>query len=299
MQDLLLIGATITGMASATIANKFIYGFITASLFTAFRFLISGLFLLIKTLLKQPADLLDRYKQYWISLVTITLLTHVIPAQLKAYALAHCISSKVALIGSLDPFVTAFYSWLLFDQRLSKRQLLGMSLGFIGTCILLFTQNCNNYSNWLDISWGEVSAVAWLFLNRLGWIQAQKALKHNWFSSTELNGICMTLGGLFSLLVICLAFTSMQTTFTCTITPVVALVIFYSLYVGNVLSYTWYAEMLKRFNAVFASVCCMGIPIMMYFLGWLLLGEPLYSSFLWSFGFIFCGVLIFYSERAE
>lgn len=298
MQDLLLISATIYGMASATIANKFIFGFITASLFTAFRFLLSGIFLLIKTWINKPKDLLDRYKRYWIPLLTITLLTHVIPAQLKAYALAHSISSKVALIGSLDPFVAAFYAWLLFDQRLSKRQLLGMSFGFIGTCVLLGSQTNGDYHTWLRISWGEVSAVAWLFINRFGWMQAQKALKHEWFSSTELNGICMTIGGLISLLVISLSFSS-TTTIKCTITPLVAAVIFYSLYVGNVLSYSWYAEMLKRFNAVFASVCCMGIPVMMYLLGWLVLGEPLYTSFIWSFGFIFCGVLIFYSERIK
>ena len=47
----------------------------------------------------------------------IALLTMLVPALFKAYALKNMLTSKAAFIASLDPFVTALYSYFFWNER--------------------------------------------------------------------------------------------------------------------------------------------------------------------------------------
>ena len=73
-----------------------------------------------------------RIRSYFSLLVLTALFTTFFPSNLKAYALAHMPSSKMAFFGTLDPFVTALYSYAMHKERLTARKWIGMILGVCG-----------------------------------------------------------------------------------------------------------------------------------------------------------------------
>ncbi len=253
------------------------------------------------------------FKRYFSLLCIIALFTTFFPSNLKAYALAHMPSSKMAFFGTLDPFVAALGSYVLYNERLSIQKWLGLGIGFLGMLVLIFTSSPLEQSlrAFSVISYPEIAAFFAIVISRFGWILAQDLLKKNIVGPVQINILTMFMGGLLSLVV---AFQRAQTTviplthapLTILTTPPLSLIspfnqligfLLYTIIMGNMLGYTLYAKVLKHYSATFIALSGFSIPLMVHLLGWLFLGEQLSFVFFCACGITFSGLLLFFFDE--
>lgn len=292
---LILFGFSL--LASAITANKMILKTLPLFYFTGLRMLIAGLILLTLYSLRNHIDL-KKIKTDFPALLLIALFTTFIQTLLKNYALKYLFSSKAALIGSIDPFVTALLAYFLLGERLSFKKSMGIMLGIAGSVYLCTTTSSleETFFSISIFSAPELAAFAAIFVGRIGWLKAQALLKLNRYTPIELNSIMMILSGISSLVfsfVIQEAYPSLDAR----ITIETLLLLAYTIIVGNVIAYSLYATFLKTHSANFVSLVGFSVPLFVSLYGWMLLEEPLSEKLLIAALITFCGVLLFYQDE--
>jgi drug/metabolite transporter (DMT)-like permease len=284
-------------LASGISTNKVLLDFITPAFFVALRMLFSGTILVIYKGISSPRLRGHYIKPDFIKLCSIAALTTFIPSYLKAYGLKNLISSKAAFLGSLDPFITAFLAFILHKERLSLRKLAGIFLGIVGVSILFFssTRVEESLRAFSIFSYPELAYLAAVIISRFGWMEAQKLLKIERYTPSELNGILMVIGGLYAL--ITTFYTTSSFSFCIPLTSSFIGLFLYTVIFGNICGYTLYGRALKYYSATFVSLAGLSVPLFVHILGWLFLGESLSLTFFIALGVTFVGLFIFYQDK--
>jgi drug/metabolite transporter (DMT)-like permease len=278
-------------LASAITANKLALCAFPATFFVAIRMLIAGICLTCYGIFMHRLSW-KRIRYDIIKIMLIAIATTFVPSLLKAYALRGLTSSKAALFGSLDPFVTALYAYFLWNEKLSYRQWLGIFFGFSATLLLIALTTCEQpIAAWITISWPEIAALAAVFISRYGWIEAQAILKTKEYKPAELNGLLMCAGGLYALIGSYFA-GQIYNNPTLWSTPVL-IAIGYTIIVGNIIAYTLYGYLLKNHSATYVSLASLLVPLCVHFYGFFILAEPFSPIFFVSLGLMFCGMVLF------
>jgi drug/metabolite transporter (DMT)-like permease len=99
----------------------------------ALRMIISALFLLV--FFYPKLKLID--KKQWKVLFYLALAGTFIPTFLFTFAIQHIDSGIVAILNSFTPLNTLLIGFLFFHYAFSKRQMLGIVIGIIGTVLLV------------------------------------------------------------------------------------------------------------------------------------------------------------------
>lgn len=303
-------------LASAISTNKIILFALSPEYLVGIRMTVAAL------LLGLVGAFHVRHKISWSSvwrhgpwLLVVALFTTFFPSNLKAYALSAMPSSKMAFFGTLDPFIAAFYSYVFYGEKLTSKKWLGIALGFAGMMVLLAARSPleDQVKAFLLFSYPEFAALWAIILSRFGWILAQQMLKKELFGPVQLNSITMWIGGVVSLAtaffrdqmaVTSLAFAPLTILKTAPLNAVspegqLAGFLTYTIIVGNMLGYTLYATMLKRYSATFIALTSFSIPLFVSVFGWFFLNESLSWSFLVACAITFAGLAVFFlDERA-
>ncbi len=284
-------------IASAIVVNKMILQQLPLVFYVGLRSLLAGAILYL-----YARRATHRFSREYLrvdlrSLLFVAVLTTLVPSLLKAYAIKYMFASKAALIGSLDPFMTAFYAYVLFHERLTKRKLLGILIAFAGAMALCLSASPVEPSlhAFLCFSLPELAAFGAVALSRLGWLVAQRLLKQERYSPIELNAVTMMFSGLMGLTIA--AFLEDGISYTALAHPALLGLIAYSVLVGNVFGFTSYGYALKRYSASFASLLGFSTPVFITIFSWLLLSERLTLPVALSGCIIFAGVYVFYREE--
>jgi drug/metabolite transporter (DMT)-like permease len=284
-------------LATGVIANKLILKTWNPGLLVGIRMLVSGMALLSVAFYQKKLDLAQRFKKQFFYLLILAAFATFFPAILKAYALKHTYSSKVALIGSLDPFLTALYAYILWHERLNTKKWLGIILGFSGSIILVLSQSAHASQELFgSLSLAELAAFGSVCISRYGWIKVQQLLKLGSFNVKEINGFCMFFSGIYSLTSTLIL---TPAAFSAGINYTIGALLLYTIVGGNVIGYSLYSYLLKHHSATFVSLAGFSMPIFVYLLGWLVAGEQLYPSFIIAGLVTFIGLIIFYQEEIK
>ena len=311
---MLLLFIAFTLLASAITSNKVILYALSPEYLVGIRMTIAALLLAGYVVIKKKHRFnWEIVKKYIFVLAGIALFTTFFPSNLKAYALAHMPSSKMAFFGTLDPFIAAFYSWVLFKERLTKLKWLGLALGICGMLVLIFTSSPldEQLRAFAVVSYPELAALAAFFISRFGWIIVQHYLKRGLFDPVQINVITMMIGGLISLIVAFLRERTVIKSLAQISLPVLQLpplewltsehqlwfFLGYTIVIGNIFGYTTYAYALKRYSATFIALAGFVIPLLVHLFGWLLLNEQLSLSFFIACLITFTGVAVFYLDE--
>jgi len=287
-------------MASAITANKFILNNIPFSLLVTIRMLAAGLILLFYTIIFDK-----KYKISWFlfksnlsMLLLISISTTFIPSLLKAYALQNLPSYRSAFFGSLDPFFTSLYAYFVFKENLSLNKIIGIMLVFISSLILIVNQN--NFEFNYSISIADIAAILATMISRLGWIMAQKLLKKEVYSPIQINSIIMIISGLLSFIIYCLSSDSSMSLYFIfkKLDFKVYFALFYTIVVGNIISYNLYAKVLKNYSTILVSIAGFLVPIFVSLYGFLILSELPPTYFYLSLFTAFLGALIFFQDNS-
>ena len=296
-------------LASAITSNKIVLCFLQPTFFVAIRMLaagtmlaiasaISGVFLgknTIRHWLHEHATIMRSYgwRFFFIS-IAIT----VIPSLCKAYALSIMPSYKMAALGSLDPFITAIYAYILFGERLTKKRFAGIVCGLIGMSILIAsTTPLESVTNtWWILSYAEIAMLLAVATGRYGWTLGQVYLKKQVIKPLEFNAYIMIFGGLISAVMTIFEGPSAYTM----IKPVTGLfwaTMAYTIIIGNGFAYTMYAQVLKRYSASLVSLASLSVPLFVSFFGYIFLQEIPSLYFFGALLLFAIGLLVLYRDE--
>jgi drug/metabolite transporter (DMT)-like permease len=298
----LLLG--FASFASAIVTNKILLAYFPTIFFVGIR-MISGGILLLGYSWGSPRLTWQHLSQQAKVLLAIPLSTTFIPSLLKAYALKNLPATKATFFGSIDPFIAALFSFIIWHERLNRNQLIGIFCGFIGTGIVLTaTQSPLEASTLVSAlpfyffySYAELAALLQVILSRYGWMLAQQTLKKEQYTAAELNGLIMLIGGIYSLV---------SSVFLESIFPLclpypsyIAFLFAYTVLIGNVFGYTIYTAYLRTYSATLVSLAGCSIPLFVQIFSWITLGETPSLNLWLAFAITFIGIFIFYSNELK
>lgn len=279
--------------ASGILVNKLLLAMLPPTLFVGIRMLSAGTILLLLTWKKYRSNF-SHAKEDWFLLIGIAIFTTFIPSVLKAYALSRLTTAHATLLGSIDPFITALYSYILFREKLSLNKIIGILVGCSGVILSINFSLLGPKACGLSILLPQLAALGAVGFSRWGWIMVQMQLRKNRYAPAQLNGIVMLQSGIIALLAA--SWLDPITSITISSWPYFWLLLIYTVIVGNVIAYTLYASLLKLHNATFVSLAGFSIPIFAGIYAWIFFNEKLTLHFLLAASVIFIGLLIFYYD---
>jgi len=283
-------------LATAISANKVLLGFLPPSFFVGIRMLTAGLIMITYNYFKSNRMRFSYFKKDLPKIISIALLTTLIPSILKAYGLKHIFSSKAALMGSLDPFITAIYAYILFSEKLTWKKLLGIMVGFLGISLLVIAKSPieEPLLAWFEISYPEIALLGATAIGRYGWILIRSLLKKERYQPTEINGLTMFISGTLAL-IMSYFIDPISSIYIPSIPKFLGLFV-YTILAGNILGYALFAKSFTKYQITFVSLAGFSIPVFVTIIGWTILGEPISSTFLLSTLIIFAGLLLFHFD---
>lgn len=305
-------------MASAISANKIILYSLGPSLLVGIRMFFAGTFLMLFNFLRGKHLGWETFKKHVWLLIFIASFTTLIPSTLKAYGLKHLSSSKAAFLGALDPFFAAIFAYFLLGERLTVYKLLGLLIGCAGTLILINSDPTCSIESLFCISWPEFASLGGVITSRFGWMIAQKSLKKEFFSPTQMNTVTMLISALLSPLLAFITgekFWHSLTHATLQGAPFSILYKFpfsktgldlsfmffiaYTVIIGNVIAYNLYAQVLKKHSAIFVALASFSVPLYVHLFGCLFLSEEFSINFLFACFVTFSGLVIFFIDERK
>lgn len=215
---------------------------------------------------------------------------------LSFIALQNLDSFKSCFTYSLSPFITAFFAYFLLSEHISRKKLIGLTIGFIGFIPILF-DNAVDEASLIPISFTWAQGIMFLAVvsNVYGWILLQELVRDAGYSPIMMNGLSMIVGGAIALV-------HSYLTENWVPLPISDYMAFFYTFcflivVSNFICYPLYGVLLKRFSATFMSFAGFTTPLFTALFGWLFLGEIVTWHFFLSVMIVFCGVVIFSQEE--
>lgn len=198
-------------------------------------------------------------------------------------------SGLVAVLWAVFPLMAAVPGHFLLGERLGPRQLVGLLLGFVGTC-LLFGTDIADFEVGDGGLLGPLGAALLLLVSPLVSVIGQTGMKL-WgtrHSSALLNRNAMGLGA-FLLLALALAF---ERDAAPRWTPAAIGSIVYLAVVGTCLTFTLYYWLLRYAEVTRLSVITYVTPVVALLLGWAVRGEEFTSGTAASAALVLLGVAL-------
>jgi len=235
------------------------------------------------------------------SLALLALFSVYLSNAFEFWGLQNMTAAKTCFFYSLAPFFSAVFSYLHFKEKMNGRKWIGMGIGFAGFIPVLAAQKGSEelLSSLAFIFWPELSVIAASICAQYGWILLRLLLKNNSMPLLMVNGGSMVIGGLFALVHSLFIDTWSPLPVAGANIPSFAQGLFIMIFISNILCYNLYGLMLKRFTATFVSFMGLLFPIFASMNSWLLLGEPISLTILFSTGIVSIGLWIFYSAELK
>lgn len=270
---------------------------------TAIRMIIAGSCLLAYQLLYKKRKLTIDPKNIWLY-IQIILFGIYITYILRFWGLRDLSPSKTAFLFNMAPFFSALYSYFFLKEYMTRKQWLGLAIGFIGLIpILISSSKCNlSIGDFFCMSWPELAILAAVASHSYSWILMRSLVKDKSHSPATINGICMTIGGVMALITSLFAenipHIDNMGTF---ITLLLAVII-----ISNIICHNLYGHLLRRYTATFLSLAGFLGPLLTTLYGWILATiapglSALHETITWHFYasvfIVFIGLYLFYQDE--
>ncbi len=206
---------------------------------------------------------------------------------MEFWGLQYLTAFKTCFIYSLSPFFAAFFSFLVFHERLTRKKWLGLLVGFIGFFpILLMQSPTEELAGGFGVfSWAELAVLVAAGSSAYGWILLRQLVREDGYPAPLVNGWSMLVGGTFALIHSGISETWHPvpvSEYEIFLYCVIALIV-----ISNIFAYNLYGLLLKKFSATFLSFAGFSTPAITALFGWLFIGESI------TWGFVFCSIVVF------
>jgi drug/metabolite transporter (DMT)-like permease len=246
------------------------------------RLLLSAIMLWI--LLRVLGRSMPRTRSAWGTYAVMGFLSGTLPYVLITWGEQYIHSSLAALLQATMPIFTVILAFFLAgDERMTRRRVLGVGVGFVGVIVLMLP---DLHQGLQESLMGQLAVVASSLSYAASTIFARKRLRGQPPLASATGQV--TAGALFTLPLSLLV--DRPFGLSPSLPPLAAwlgLII-----LGTVIAYVIYYELLDRTSATFVSTVTYIIPIVGLTLGSLILSEPLTTTLLGSSALILLGVLL-------
>lgn len=231
---------------------------------------------------------------------------------LEFWALEHVASAKACLLFNLSPFITAVFSYFLFAEKLTLRQVCGLIIGFVGFLPILLAQTpLEKMAGTIGfLSWYEIALIASVTSSAYGWMVMKKLINKG-YSFIIVNGIGMTGGGVLAFILSLV--TEGQPILKKASVTIPSVVNSHGVYaesllmlgvyslsliiIANIICYNLYGYLLSRYSATFLSFSGFMTPLFAALLGWIFLGEAVTWHFFATILLVICGLYLFHEKK--
>lgn len=218
---------------------------------------------------------------------------------LQYWALPYITATKWALLYTAGPFMTAFFSYLQFGEKITFKKLLGLLLGVLGLvpALLYGTHTMQVVGNCPKHSYGylpEFSVLLAVAAYSYGWVVARQLVKRTSYSSGLINGVAMFVGGAlaFGTSYLFECWTPAPVTDWKTFSWIVVSISFF-----NIFSYMMSTHLLKKYTATFLTFMSFVDPLYVALLSWMFLSEVITWHFFVAVTIFLSGLYLFYQEE--
>ncbi len=281
--------------ASSFTMGKVLVQYTTPFFLTGARMLTGGIILLAYQYLWWNNQFRFKKKHFWLY-AQIILLGIVFTYTLRFWALEYLPSSKTCFLYNLSPFLSSFYSYIFFNERMTKKQWVGLFIGFIGLIPILITSSPaeTTMGEMLYISWPELAILCSVAAHSYSWIVVRKLVRDKNYTPMMVNGVTMACGGFIALMGSA-AFETERLVPGSTL--VVAGWLAAVILISNIICYNLYGYLLREYTATFLSFAGFLSPMFAALYGRLFLGEIITWHFYLSSTIVFAGLCLFYQDE--
>lgn len=280
--------------AASVWTSKILLKYTTPIFLTGSRMTIAGLILLCYQYFYAHEHFSFKRQHIWLYTQIIIFgiyLTYI----LRFWGMIDMSASKSMFFFNLAPFLSSLYSYIFFNERMTKRQWLGLTIGFIGLIPILMSSSKGEarLGEFFFISLQELAVIIAVAMHSYSWIIMRTLVRDKSYSPMMVNGLCMTIGGCAALLT-SIPFEG--------IAPINNQLIFWSLLafviiISNIICHNLYGYLLRYYTATFLSFAGFIAPLFAAFYGWALFGETVSWHFYVATIIIFVGLYLFYKDE--
>ncbi|HSW75680.1 MAG TPA: DMT family transporter [Candidatus Saccharimonadales bacterium] len=219
----------------------------------------------------------------------------------EAWSLQYLSSGKVAFMYNLSPFFALFFSHYMFGDSITWKKILGMIISCCAITPLLISDTTGDVvDTTMRIGFFSVAEIVMIVAaaaTAYGWVIMKYLMDRpsGSFNSYFLNGISLTIGGLFCL---------MQAYFF-EVRPFISpghssdfvWFMLIMMLLQNIVAYNFNAYLLTIYSATLVILFSFVMPIVTALLGWIFLKETLTVQFFLCTIGVALGLFVFYQEE--
>jgi drug/metabolite transporter (DMT)-like permease len=266
--------------------------------FIGVRMTVAGILLLAYQLIRHRQFPIE--KQHLFLFIALALVNIFMTNTAEIWSINHAVSSKMCLIYSLSPFLSALVAYLLLKETLTKYQWLGLCIGFLGLIPITFTRSAFEIAAGQHglLSTVELIGLSAVLCSVFGWIILKKIVQKPQYTPVLANGFSMTLGGLMMLMFSYYTHESWDPIPVSNVLPFVGVTLAMCL-ISNLICYNLYGYLLKRYSATLMSFAGLVTPIFAVLFGWIYLDEPITWHLGAAIAFFGSGLYLFHREETR
>jgi len=283
--------------ASSFPISKLLLAYAPPLFVSSMRTLVAGLVLMSYYLFthakRKPLHINILYNIHFIQIVVIGIYVNYIA---RFWALNNLPSAKACLIFSLDPVLSLFFSYLVFGETTTRRQVLGFVFGFFALIAIIVTSSPleEPFGKFMFVSWPEFFMLVSVMANSYRWVLIRKLVR-NHYKPELVNGLSMTLGGSLAFLTSYLVDGYF---------PVQAPASFFgwlflAIFISNIICATLYAYLLRSYTATFLSLAGFTTPLFAALYGSFLFQESMHWLFYFSTFLLLVSLYLFYQDEGK
>lgn len=285
-----------------TLAKAVLY-YIPPILFIGIRMIIAGILMLLYYKNYSVYPIRIRHKDRGLFLQAILFIIFCAYV-FEFWALQYIDSGKSSLFFNLSPFVTAILSYFIWHEHLTRNQIIGMIIAFLGFIPLVYcmpaaqaiTGRCAAF-----IGLPELILCASVISFSYGWIIMKELVTVRSYSPLLVNGISMLGGGILALITSFILegkphlLVTVDDQWSAIIT--VAGYMCALILIANVICYNLYGYLLREYTATFLSFAGFTTPFFAVLFGVFFLKETVTWELCLTALLLVLGLYIFYKDE--
>lgn len=260
---------------------------------TGIRMTIAGSLLMIFTMLwqRKSAGMQAKLWLYYAQIIVIGVYLRYI---LRYWGLMHMPAIKMGFLVNSTPFVAAYFSYIFFNERLTKKQWAGLTIGTIGYMPILLTRSFSEqqFGELFFISWPELAIFAAVIAQVYFLTISRRLLRDHNHSASLTNGIRMLGGGILALITAFMVEPFQITHVDQFIGWLVVLII-----ISNLISHNFLVYLLKYYSITFVSFTDFLSPLFTGAYSWYFLNETVTWHYFLGALIIIFGLYLFYQDE--
>jgi drug/metabolite transporter (DMT)-like permease len=248
--------------------------------------------MLFNMLWQKKASGLD--KKYWSYYAQIIIIGVYLRYILRNWGLKYMPAVKMGFLVNSTPFIAALFSYLFFNELLTRKQWIGLALGFLGYIPILLTSSSAEYQlgEMFFVSWPELAIFAAVIAQCYYMTITRRLIRDHNHSASLTNGIRMFGGGFLALLT-AFAFEPMAITHGIEFSFWLAVLIV----VSNIICHNFFLHLLKYYSITFLSFTDFLSPIFTGMYSWYFLKEVISWHYFVGAAVIIVGLYLFYQDE--